>query len=129
MSQHPQHLRLSPSSAAETLLQSLRAADPNLDEYDKEDNTDSQWGHGIYTSALMDAGLKDWATIGSAAFAVELMATGIRISEVARQLCQTRNVRLPERFLADDYLDMMVSRIQKAWIESGGVSHSYPSFK
>ncbi|KAF9489337.1 hypothetical protein BDN71DRAFT_1456235 [Pleurotus eryngii] len=85
-----------------------------------EDNTDSQWGHGIYTSALMDAGLKDWATIGSAAFAVELMATGIRISEVARQLCQTRNVRLPERFLADDYLDMMVSRIQKAWIESGG---------
>ncbi|KAF9487306.1 hypothetical protein BDN71DRAFT_663695 [Pleurotus eryngii] len=120
MSQHPQHLRLSPSSAAETLLQSLRAADPNLDKYDKEDNTDSQWGHGIYTSALMDAGLKDWATIGSAAFAVELMATGIRISEVARQLCQTRNVRLPERFLADDYLDMMVSHIQKAWIESGG---------
>ncbi|KAI0698938.1 hypothetical protein BC835DRAFT_1412949 [Cytidiella melzeri] len=119
MGEHPNHKRSSPDMVAKAFLHLLKTADPNSQEYDDEDNNDTQWGHAMYSSHLGPA-IKDWTIIGNTGHALELLSVGIKIAEVARQLCHSRNVPAPSRWIADDYLERLVGGIKKAWLDAGG---------
>jgi hypothetical protein len=103
-----------PSTTAIEFLSKLNDTDPNSAGFEPtdDDNNNAGWGHYQYTSGGMNmrTALSSWSTIGSSDFAQQLLAAGVKISKVARHLCETRK-RPPQSFTADSFLRELVEHV------------------
>lgn len=125
MRAEPDFLRADPPSQTLNFISRIEDADPNDPDLD-EDNSGLSWGHRQFTAGSMTCStvIMTWSDIGNTDTACKLISEAIRTSRVARFFWSKGNPGPPttSTFLSDTYVDVVVNRLWKIWVDAHVVS-------
>ncbi|KAJ2925676.1 hypothetical protein H1R20_g11417, partial [Candolleomyces eurysporus] len=109
---------IDPSDVVRQLLTRLQGADPN-DPSLSPDNNNSNFGHWHFTagSITISTALDRWESVGSVAFACQLIAAALRIVKIARHVCFNRNVAR-DNLISEVYIGILFEKLWKIWENS-----------
>ncbi|KDQ48992.1 hypothetical protein JAAARDRAFT_144101, partial [Jaapia argillacea MUCL 33604] len=107
-----------PSPEFTTLVECIEQADPNIPGISK-DETNAGWGHQQFKG--WKSALPSWNSVGSPLNAQRLVAAIVKTCQVARHLCQHRDIT-GVLYLGDMYLMNVTEHLWELWKASGGVS-------
>ena len=128
MSTQPSFKQGETSADVLALLELVQLADPSSPDID-EDNLGQGWGHYQFTSGGLSpsSSLTSWQEIGSVAIAFKLVAAALKTCRDARTMCT--NAGLPKTcgFISDNYLEIILDRVENCWVGAGGVRPSFSS--
>ena len=110
-----------PSPNVITFLDRIESADPNSPDI-QEDDTNANWGHQQFTASSLTCTtvLETWASVGTAAVALRLIASAIQTCKIARHICLKREIHA-DSYLSDAYLENMIERLWNLWKDAGAV--------
>ena len=111
----PDYKQAKPSEEMMAFLSRLEDTDPNDDLID-DDNKGVSWGHYQYTGGGMTCRLvmTSWAAVGNTDVARRLIAAAIRISKVARYVCERQSINAGS-YTSDMYLDIVIEHLWTIW--------------
>jgi hypothetical protein len=108
------------------LLERVELADLSSPDID-EDNMGQGWGHYQYTAGKLspDSSLTSWQEIGSIAIAFKLVAAALKTCWDARTMCTKAGLPNTSGFISDNYLEIILNRLENCWVGAGGVRISF----
>lgn len=117
----PDYKRADPSEEMMVFLSRLEETDPN-------DNKGVSWGHYQYTGGGMTCRsvMTSWVAVGNTDVARRLIAAAIRITKVARYVCERQNINAGA-YTSDMYLEIVIEHLWMIWKAEREVSSVLPS--
>ena len=118
-----------PSENVTMLLNNLQYADPSSPDIN-EDNQCQSWGHDQFTAGGISPSslLTTWQDIGNVTTAFKLVAAALKTFQEARLMCVNAGVSKMSNFVSDVYLEQVLERLEKCWVDAGGVTEVYVQF-
>ena len=118
-----------PSENVTTLLNNLQYADPSSPDIN-EDNPCQSWGHDQFTAGGISpsSSLSTWQDIGNVTTAFKLVAAALKTCQKARLMCVNAGVLKMSNFVSDVYLEQVLERLEKCWVDAGGITEAYVQF-
>ena len=112
-----------PSENVTTLLNNVQYADPSSPDIN-EDNQCQSWGHDQFTAGGISpsSSLTTWQDIGNVTTAFKLVAAALKTCQEARLMCANAGVPKTSDFISDIYLEQVLERLEKCWVDAGGVT-------
>ncbi|KDQ51170.1 hypothetical protein JAAARDRAFT_41432 [Jaapia argillacea MUCL 33604] len=105
-----------PSPKFTTLVECIEQANPNIPGI-SEDKTNASWGHQQFKG--WKSALPSWNLVGSPLNTQRLAAAIVKTCQVARHLCQHRDIT-GVSYLGDMYLMNVMEHLWELWKASGG---------
>jgi len=115
MEDSPDYKRADPSEKMMVFLSCLEETDPNDDLID-DNNKGVSWGHYQYMGggSTCRSVMTSWAAIGNTDVARRLITAAIRITKVARYVCECQNINAGS-YTSDMYLDIIIEHLWTIW--------------